>query len=79
MWTAIKNMFELHTLLNKLSARRKLYTATKSEEETVLKLTNRVRQLSATLKSMDVNMPESEMSMALLNGLPDEYNAIISA
>ena len=79
MWAAIKNVFERHTLLNKLSARRKFYTALKSETESVLKFANRIRQLAATLKTMRVEISESEMAMALLNGLPDEYNALISA
>ncbi len=79
MWTAIKNVFERHTLLNKLSARKKFYTATMKSEESVLQFSNRIRQLSATLKSMNVVISESEMAMALLNGLPGEYNALISA
>ena len=29
MWSAIKNVFERHTLLNRLSARRKFYTVSK--------------------------------------------------
>ncbi len=79
MWTAIKNVFERHTLLNKLSARKKFYTATMKSEESVLQFSNRIRQLGATLKSMNVVISESEMAMSLLNGLPDEYNALISA
>lgn len=79
MWIAIRNVFERHTLLNKLSARKKFYTATKHSDESVLQFSNRVRQLASTLKSMNVDISESEMAMALLNGLPDEYNALISA
>ena len=79
MWVAIKNVFERHTLLNKLSARKKFYTATMGTEESVLQFANRIRQLAATLKSMNVIISESEMAMALLNGLPEEYNALISA
>ena len=79
MWTSIKNVFERHTLLNKLAARKKFYTASMSPDESVLQFYNRIRQLSATLKSMNVETSESEMAMALLNGLPEEYNALISA
>ena len=79
MWLAIKNVFERHTLLNKLSARRKFYSATMNSNESVLKFSNRIRHLAATLKSMNVSISDSEMAMALLNGLPDEYNALISA
>lgn len=79
MWLAIKNVFERHTLLNKLSARRKFYTASMNSNESVLQFSNRIRHLAATYKSMSVLISESEMAMALLNGLPDEYNALISA
>ncbi len=79
MWKAIKNVFERHTLLNKLSARKKFYTARKSPEESILQFANRIRLLAATLKSMNVVISGSEMAMALLNGLPEEYNALISA
>ena len=79
MWAAIKNLFERHNLLNKLYARKKFYTATMGSQEIVLQNSNRIRQLAATLKSMNVEISESEMAMALLNGLPEEYNALISA
>ena len=78
MWNSITNVFERHTLLNKLAARRKFYTAVKNETESILKFSNRIRQLSSSLKSMNVIISESEMAMALLNGLPDEYRALIS-
>lgn len=79
MWISIKNVFERHTLLKKLSARRKFYTATMSAEESVLLFSNCIRQYAAILKAMDVPISDSEMSMALLNGLADEFNSIISA
>ncbi len=69
MWTAIRNVFERHTLLNKLSARRKFYTAVMEGNESVLKFANRIRQLAASLKAMNVDIPQSEMAMALLNRL----------
>lgn len=59
MWTTIKNVFERHTLLNKLAARRKFYIASMSEDESVLNLTNRIRQMAATLKAMGVVIPNS--------------------
>lgn len=79
MWKTIQNIFERHTLLNKLSARRKFYTATKSEDETILQFGNRITHLSSTLKSMNVLIEDSEMAMALLCGLPESYDPLISA
>ena len=79
MWKTISDIFERHTLLNKLSARRKFYTACKEESEDVLLFSNRIRHLASTLKSMNVEIDDSEMAMALLNGLLDEYSPLISA
>ena len=79
MWQRICDVFERHTLLNKLSARRKFYTALKAESESALQFSNRIRQLASTLKSMKVTVDESEMAMALLNGLPETYDSLISA
>ncbi len=79
MWKSIKDVFERHTLLNKLSARRKFYTASMQENEGILKFANRIRQLASVLKAMDVEISESEKAKwALLNGLPEEYKSIIS-
>ena len=57
----------------------KFYTAVTVENESVLKFANRIRQLAASLKAMNVDIPQSEKEMALVNGLPEEYNALISA
>ena len=64
MWTAVLNVFERHTLLNKLSARRKFYTVTMESGEKILTSLNRVKQLAATLKSMSVEIDDKEMAMA---------------
>jgi len=78
MWTTIKNIVERHTLLNRLAAKRKFYTATKSEQESGLEFFNRIRHLSANLKSMSVTVDDSEMDMTLLCGLPDLYDPLRS-
>lgn len=38
-----------------------------------------IRQIVATLKSMSVQIEDSEIAMALLNGLPDRFHNLISA
>ena len=62
-----------------MSLLKKFYTATMCSDECVFQFSSRIRQLSATLKSMNVVISESEMAMALLNGLSEEYSALISA
>ena len=56
MWETICDVFEKHTLLNKLAARRRFYTAEKLESESILAYSNRIRQLGATLKSMRLQL-----------------------
>ena len=49
------------------------------DTEKILAFAARVRQMAATLKSMSVTIEDSEMAMALLNGLPDRFDSLISA
>ena len=79
MWQTIMNVFERHTLLNKLSARRKFYTVSMENNEKMLTYLNRVKQLAATLKSMNVDIDDQEMAMATLNGLPSSCEGLIIA
>lgn len=79
MWQALLSVFERHTLLNKLSARRKFYTVTMQNGEKMLTYLNRVKQLAATLKSMNVEIDDQELAMAALNGLPSTYESLIVA
>ena len=79
MWKAILDVFQRHTLLNKLAARRKFYTVTMEEGEKVLTYVNRVQHLASILKSMGVEIDEKEMGMAVLNGLPARYDSLIVA
>ncbi len=69
MWQCIANIFERHALINKHAARRRFYTATMREDDNILAFTNRIRQLSSTLRSMGVDIDDKEMAMAALNGL----------
>ena len=58
MWKTITDVFEKHSLLNKLGARRRFYTATMSEGEGVLQFASRVRQLAGPLESMSVSIDD---------------------
>eukprot|EP00171_Calliarthron_tuberculosum_P008641 IDg8641t1 len=79
MWSTIINIFERHTLLNKLAARRNFYTTNKRDGEKIREFANRIRQLASTLRSMSVDIDGNEMEIAPLNGLPDRFNSLISA
>ena len=79
MWETILNVFERHTLLNKLSARRHFYTVAMQSNEKVLAYINRVKQLATRLKSMKVDIDDKEIAMAVLNGLPARFESSIVA
>ena len=79
MLDSIVNVFQRHTLLNKLRARREFYTAAMQPEEKILTFINRVRHLSSILQSMGVEIGDEEEAMAVLNGLPHQYGSIIAA
>ena len=79
MWKTIIDVFERHTLVSKLSARRKFYTITMERGEKVLAYLYRVEQLDSTLKSMKVEIDDKELVMATLNGPPSSYESLIVA
>lgn len=79
MYDSIVNVFQRHTLLNKLRARRDFYTATMRSNEKMLSYINRVVYLSSILKSMGVEVDGKEVAMTVLNGLPSAYRYIITA
>jgi gag-polypeptide of LTR copia-type len=79
MWTTLKNVFQRSSLLNKLAARRRFYTISMMEDEGMLTYINRVRQIAEELKSMDAKIDETEVAMAVLNGLPSMYDHLLVA
>jgi Reverse transcriptase (RNA-dependent DNA polymerase)/gag-polypeptide of LTR copia-type/Integrase core domain/GAG-pre-integrase domain len=79
MWLAIKNVFQRTSLLNKLAARRRFYTASMVDNEKILTYINRVKQLTEELKAMGVIIDDEEVAMAVLNGLPPKYDHLIVA
>ncbi len=79
MWLEICNVYQRHTLLNKLAERRDFYTAKMKEDEKMLVYVDRVRKMASTLQSMDATINDKEMAMAVLNGLPPRFETLITA
>jgi gag-polypeptide of LTR copia-type len=73
------NVFQRCSLLNKLAVRRRFYTVSMEEDENMLGYINRVRHIADELKSMDCVVGDEEVVMAILNGLPSEYDHLIVA
>ena len=49
------------------------------ESESVLAFANRIRQLTATLKLMKVGINDEERAVAMVDGLPERFDLLISA
>lgn len=79
MWKKTKNVFEHHTILHRLTARRQFYRVSMNDGEEVLSYHHFVKQLIATLKSMNVVIDDEEIAMAVLNGLLGSYEILITA
>ena len=79
MWNSVLNIFQGRTLLNKIKARRKFYSAKMEDDERVLVFINRVRQLASDLKSMEVSVNDEDIAMTILCGLPERFEHLIVA
>lgn len=79
MWSKICNVHQKHDLLNKFSSQRDLYTSIFRTGEKFHVNINRVRHMASILESMYVQIDDKEMSMAVLNGLPQLHSTLIPA
>lgn len=79
MWTSLLDIYEKHTVLNRLTSRRKFHTAHMEEGESILGCVNRVQTLVTTLRNMGVVIDEAEMAMGVIDGVPDRFDGLISA
>ena len=79
MWKSVCDIYEKHTLLNQLTARRRFYTAAMKESDKILDFAARIRHHSSVLKSMGTTVNDQDMAMTFLSGLPDRFDVLISA
>ena len=79
MWSAIRDLFQRKTLLNKLACRRRFYSVKMAGSEKAIAFISRVRQLAADCKAMGVEIDDSDVAMTVLCGLPDKYEHLIVA
>jgi len=78
-WNALRDLFQRKTLLNKLSARRRFYTAKMGDGETAMSFMSRVYQLADDCQAMDVSIDDKETAMTVLCGLHAKYEHLIVA
>lgn len=68
MWTAIGDLFQRNTLLQKLEARRRINLARRVYSKKEIAFISPVRQLSDELKAMEGLLDNQEIDMAILCG-----------
>lgn len=79
MLDSIVNLLQRHILLNKLRARREVYTATMKPKKKMLTYINSIRHLSTIQKPRDVTIDDKEVATAVLNRLTSKYGNTITA
>jgi len=79
MWSTIIDLFQRKTLLNKLAARRRFYSAKMNDSEKAMAFISRIRQLASDCKAMDVDISDQDMAMTVLCGLPQKFEHLIVA
>lgn len=79
MWSTIMDLIQRKTLLNKLTTRRRFYSAKMAGYEKVMAFISRVRQLASDCKAMGVVIDSQEIAMTVLCDLPPNYEHQIVA
>ena len=79
MWKTKYDVFEKHIFLKKVAAWRCLHTDQMHEYERFMSFSNRIFQLAATLKSVEVVINDGELALAMLNYLRKRFYPLISA
>ena len=77
LWKTLRDVFEKQFALNKLSVRRRFFSAQIHKSDSFLEFANCITQLAATLKSMKVHINDEEMAKVTLNGLPVRIDPLI--
>ena len=75
----LENHYEVKSLANKLFLRKRYFTATMSENDTMMEHINKMRSLAEQMASVGAQVSEEDQVATLLCSLPDSYNNLIVA
>ena len=78
-WSKLENHYEVKSLANKLFLRKRYFTATMSENDTMMVGINKMRCLAEQMASVGAQVSEEDQVATLLCSLPDSYNNLIVA
>ena len=79
MWSTLQGVFQCKSLMNKMKARREIYTVEMTVGEGMLGYINRVRNLGENLKAMGGKVTEMDVAISVLNGLTSKYENLLVA
>lgn len=75
----MNDVFQRHSILKKLQARRAFFTVEIKAGEKMLSYINRVQIIVSAQKSMGVDIDDQEKAIDIFSSLPALYKKIISA
>ena len=78
-WSKLENHYEVKSLANKLFLRKKYFTASMSEGDTMMEHINKMRSLAEQMASVGAQVSEEDQVATLLCSLPDSYDNLIVA
>ena len=77
-WDALKGVFAAQGSARKLALKRELNTLRMDEEECSSSFVTRAKDLSASLVAAGYTLPEEELVMSILAGLPEEFDMLVT-
>ena len=76
VWTALEHLYRQSSTANVLKLKRDLSTLDKRPKETVSQYVARAREIGDQLKAAGSKVDDDDLALAILAGLPDEYDMI---
>jgi transposase InsO family protein len=77
-WDALQAVYEAKSNARRLQLRRELTTLRKEQEEPLTKYVARARAIRDQLKSIGAQLSDDDIVMAVLAGLPPEYDTLVT-
>ena len=76
VWTALEHLYRQSSTANVLKLKRDLSTLDKRPKETVSQYVARAREIGDQLNAAGSKVDDDDLALAILAGLPDEYDMI---
>ena len=78
-WSKLEGQYEVKSLANKLFLRKKYFTMTMGQDESMSEHINKMKELASQLDAVCASITEEDQVATLLCSLPDSYGSLITA